>query len=121
MKLRQGFVSNSSSSSFVVQYTNKSGSDMTMFDIIEENRDVFISYLDYYSSYGEDEEITLRINNELEESVNNPIVIPNNTDILFHITSGEGWNSLSIINFNNNKCCNIDNTNGNLKSYRLEG
>ena len=117
MKVRHGFVSNSSSSSFIVKYTNKSGHDIKVSDIIQQNRDTFISYLDYYCAYGKDDNISMEINRELEDAINSNIVVPNNSDVLLYIESGEDCYRMSIIDFKDKRNCRI--VNENISSYGL--
>jgi len=47
MKTRNGFVSNSSSSSFII--TNKSGLELTLVDFVEENPQLVEQWNSYYN------------------------------------------------------------------------
>ena len=106
MKIRNGFVSNSSSSSFIVKYTNKSGHDIKVSDIIQQNRDTFISYLDYYNKYGKNHKISTKINKELENAIKSDIVISNDYGVMLHMESdGDFYRRLSIVDLKNIPNC----------------
>jgi len=64
MKIRQGFVSNSSSSSFIIN--NKSGKEKTLIDFVLENK-----YLidDFNSSYSDDIKLSSVIANAEEREM----------------------------------------------------
>lgn len=49
MKKRKGFVSNSSSSSFII--TNKTDKDLTFVDFVNENPHMVVDFVDYYDWY----------------------------------------------------------------------
>ena len=52
MKIRQGFVSNSSSTSFII--TNKTNKDLTIVDFVKENPQLIELYVDRYKYEGEE-------------------------------------------------------------------
>jgi hypothetical protein len=52
MKLRNGFVSNSSSTSFII--TNKTNNDLTLVDFVKENPQLIEEFVDDYDWYKED-------------------------------------------------------------------
>ena len=56
--IRLGFVSNSSSSSFII--TNKSDKDLTLADFVEENKYLLNEYIEQYSWNPEDEDFKER-------------------------------------------------------------
>lgn len=71
MKKRTGFVSNSSSSSFII--TNKTNNDLTLVDFVRENPDIIEDFVCEYSWYKNEE-----YNQEalLESANNHNEVIP---------------------------------------------
>ena len=56
MKIRQGFVSNSSSTSFYI--TNKTNKKKTLVDFVKENPQLMDQFLDQYDWYQKDSEYT---------------------------------------------------------------
>jgi len=51
MKIRIGYVSNSSSCSFIIE--NNSDKDLTIVDFVKENPQLIVKFLDQYTSYEE--------------------------------------------------------------------
>ena len=56
MKIRQGFVSNSSSSSFYI--TNTSNKELTLVDFVAENPQLVTSFLENYTWYKDEKCLT---------------------------------------------------------------
>jgi len=55
MKTRNGFVSNSSSTSFIIR--NKSGNDLTLVDFVKENPQLIEQWNEEYNRYNTQEEL----------------------------------------------------------------
>jgi hypothetical protein len=105
MKVRNGFVSNSSSSSYIVTFKNETNGNMTIKDIIQSNRDDFKSLLDLFDEYDdyiddEDSEYCKDIDDALDIIKNpNDIVLPNDS-ATFLIDSGNNPNITYIDKYN---------------------
>jgi hypothetical protein len=56
MKIRQGFVSNSSSSSFII--ANNANKKLTIVDFVKENPQLIVEFLDQYTWYKKDNNYT---------------------------------------------------------------
>jgi hypothetical protein len=56
MKIRKGFVSNSSSSSFII--ANTTGEDKTLVDFVRENPQLIEEFKEQYSWYKDDPQMT---------------------------------------------------------------
>jgi hypothetical protein len=75
MKIRNGFVSNSSSSSFII--INKSDNDLSLVDFVKENPTLIQDFLDEYYWNKDDSEYTQE--NMIISAEQNDYIIPANS------------------------------------------
>lgn len=77
MKIRKGFVSNSSSTSFII--TNKTNNDLTLVDFVKENHQLLYDFIQEYT-YSQSEEDIFTIEKMIQCANNRNEKFQANTD-----------------------------------------